>query len=157
MKKVQVASFLLIMILGFSLSYAQDSTPTVSIRNTFQAAMTSGNEVDVEVFTATIIEGVEYDGIIFDIDVSESQITLTFDVSDRAMMDPSGIMGAERFERYYVSFEGLSLLGAEVDESNSGVLPTLSLVDESLLIEFSEGMELGLGNDVVILIETESQ
>lgn len=127
---------------------------TVTIRNTFQAEMTDGNEMVVEETTIPISDDVEYDGIIFDIDVSESSISMVFDVSERAMRDPTGVVGANVFERYYIRFDGRDILGATVDESAT-VVPTVEIIDGELLIEFSEAMELGAGKDTLINIEIE--
>ena len=131
-----------------------DSSATVTIRNAFQAEMTNGNEMVVEEANIAISDDVEYDGIIFDIDVSESSIRLVFNVSERARRDPTGVVGANVFERYYIGFDGLEIVSATLDESSTA-LPTVEIIDGELLIEFSEGMELGVGKDVLINIETE--
>ncbi|MEM7537482.1 MAG: hypothetical protein AAF639_35255 [Chloroflexota bacterium] len=128
--------------------------PTVTIRNAFQAAMTNGNEMVVDEATATIGDDVEYDGIIFDIDVSAESISMVFNVSERAQIDPTGIVGADTFERYHISFEGLTVVSASASE-DATVVPTVELVDGEILVEFSEGMELGVGFDALITIVTE--
>lgn len=133
---------------------SESSSATVTIRNAFQAEMTGGNEMIVEEMTVSVSDEVEYDGIIFDIDVSESSISLVFDVSERARRDPTGVIAANVFERYYIRYDGLTVVAATVDES-SVLMPTVEIIDGELLIEFSEGMELGDGRDVLIHIETE--
>lgn len=68
-------------------------------------------------------------------------------------MDPTGVIGPDICERYYISFDEVSIVSASVDESST-VTPNLTVTDGVLLVEFAEGMELGVGNDVIILIET---
>jgi len=133
---------------------SESSSATVTIRNAFQAEMTGGNEMVVEEVTVAVSDEVEYDGIIFNIDVSESSISLVFDVSERAQRDPTGIVAANVFERYYIRFDGSAVVAATVDES-AILVPTVEIIDGELLIELSEGMELGEGRDTLIHIETE--
>ncbi len=140
---------LMLIVTSFS-ALAQEDELTVTITNAFEAPMTEGNEMSVDEGTLTVGGDDFYDGIIFNIAVTDTSINMEFEVSDRAMRDPSGIVQPNVFERYYLTFSEPVLAGA-VANPDATLTPYVQVLSPTeVLVEISEGMELGEGFDAEI-------
>lgn len=138
-----------------------------TVSNTFQdAGMTEGQEVpttmfDAEVFadqSAEIGDGVELENFIgfYSIDFAADMSSLTMTVTETAMPSDNPLP-ADRFDRYYFSFDGAAPTGATIDSGAS--TPALaggaaaSVADGVLVVEFGESTDVTPGNTLVISLD----
>jgi len=149
LKRALICACVIFAMLGFTAPpvQAQDDPlrgSTVSIRNTLERD-DEGEEPVGEPDTATIgalIEFFPYGP--YNIDVSSTEITFAWD-SDPRWDDFERVLEADFFDRYYIDLEGVMITGAEADSSANLVPMVTVLDDDSLVVEFSEGMKVSDG------------
>lgn len=137
----------------------------VTVRSTTQSNLgTGGVEVPTGVpVTATVADGVTDPevvsfGDVFDIDIDSQTISMNFNLAQGAS-DPSRVIEAETFERYYFQ---LGLAENEFIESvsadpNATLVPNVSIQGtNTIVVELAPGMQIGNGFNALINLNVET-
>ena len=134
---------------------------TATVSNTLQSdAQTGGNEVSVGTPASSVVsegtadpEFASFAGI-YDIDIDASSISMTFNLTTAS--DPSGIVSAGTFDRYYFTFD----LASNETVSSAVADPTATLVPnvriqgrDTIVVEVAPGMRVGNGFDALINVQ----
>lgn len=117
---------------------------TVTIRNTFERDG-DGEEPFGEPATATVSALIEFFPYgPYNVDVSGTELTFAWD-SDPRWDEFERILEPGFFDRYYIDFEGVVVTSAVAD-GDANLVPKVSMIDDNtLLVEFSEGMDVSDG------------
>lgn len=136
--------------------FDQTPAPAVALLNSSQVrSLTLGRQVAVRPYEVSpITNNVEFDHTRFDFDVQEQSIEMTFNLNPgRTRLQPNGNLEAGTFDRYYLRFKGVTIIQATADPT-APLVPRVVWDGRTLLIEISEGMQLGPGQNARILLET---